>query len=534
MVKNKQKTQEDESLIEAFSPIVNELIDRNYKNSQDKIAKQMAPLIGSAIREQIKNQKDEVVDALYPVIGNMISRYVTKTFEDMLEKINAQIQNGLSFRAIKRKIDSKVQGVSESELLLQESTTSNIRALLLIHKQTGTVLTIAENPNKPIHEPEMLASMMTAIQSFVNDWIDQNDKHQELGEIEFGGSRIVIEDSGYAVLAAIVDGAVFNSTYESIRNVLESIVLENGDAIRNFNGDLSTFSNVTIYKHISALLSCERDEVESGKKHPLIYLIPVLMVVLFLWFFYSSYTQNEILKKTQDAIYKTPQLTSYRIDTKLEDSKVVITGEVPSLYQKNLAYQKVKQIDGVKSVKNNLVVVDFESDPKQIESNIFYLIKGFNLSYNTLLDYEYTYPSLKLKGVLESKKQKQKLLDELKKIKGVKDIKDNIKIQKPKAVVPKIDTVVYFQTNSSTIEPSQIEKLDKLASLLKGLDSNLSVYIKGESSPKGSKVLNEKIALKRAKSVGRYLKNTAKIPQKVVEDISDIFTKRCAVVSLKK
>ena len=75
-----KNTLQEKALLEAFSPLVTKLIDKNYEESQDKIASQMAPLIGSAIKEQIKNQKDDVVDALYPVMGNMISRYVSKMF----------------------------------------------------------------------------------------------------------------------------------------------------------------------------------------------------------------------------------------------------------------------------------------------------------------------------------------------------------------------------------------------------------------------------------------------------------------------
>lgn len=185
------KQDEEETLQKALSPILNRLIDQNYKDSKDKIAKQMAPLIGSAIRQQIKSQKSDVVDALYPVLGNMISRYVTKTLEEMLNKINNQIQNGLSFEALKRKLTAKVRGISESELLLNENATANIRALLLIHKESGLVLAHSENPNYPISEPEMLASMMSAIRSFINDWIEQNGTDQEIGEIEYGGLSLI-------------------------------------------------------------------------------------------------------------------------------------------------------------------------------------------------------------------------------------------------------------------------------------------------------------------------------------------------------
>ncbi|MEJ2415074.1 MAG: hypothetical protein P8Y22_07410 [Sulfurimonas sp.] len=254
MSSNKTK-KDEESLEEALSPLINRLIDKNYESSKEKISQQMAPLIGGAIRKQIKSQKDDIVDALYPVVGNMISRYVTKMFEDMLANINNQIQNGLSFKTIKRKLTAKIKGVSESELLLNENAVVKMQSLLLIHKETGIVLAHVENPDSPLNEPEMLASMMTAIRSFVNDWVEKNSDNNELGEIEYGDKKIIIESSGYSYLAVIVQGNTNKLIYDKIREALENIVLNHGDEIKNFNGNLENFDNITIYREISQLLS---------------------------------------------------------------------------------------------------------------------------------------------------------------------------------------------------------------------------------------------------------------------------------------
>jgi outer membrane protein OmpA-like peptidoglycan-associated protein len=539
MAKNKKEIKEDEALLEAISPFVNELIDRNYKNSQEKIAKQMAPLIGSAIREQVKNQKDEVVDALYPVMGNMIGRYVTKTFEEILERINVQIQNGLSYKALKRKIRAKIQGISESELILQENIVSNIRALLLIHKETGVVLTIAQNPQKPLHEPEMLASMITAIQSFVNDWIEQNRKNQELAEIEFGESRIIIENGGYAFLAVIVDGVASKKIYEDIRKVMASILLENGDEIRNFNGDLTKFSNINIYKQISSLLSDNKEKDNNKKVHPLLYLIPIIFVIFLGWYLYNENIKENRLKEVKEVLKSTPQLALYNIKSKLDNDKLILKGEVPSLYHKQLALKRLKSLKGIKNIENNLVVVDFKT-PKQIEANIFYLIKGFNLSNNALLDYSYKYPILTINGNFTNKEEKEKLIAELKKIEGVDEIVDNTMVK-----IPKIKTIVYFKIGSYIIEDEQKIKLDKVATILKSLDKNKTVVVDGYSDFKGLKSFNEKIAKKRAIAVEKYLKEVCKIPQKIKINKTAIISKetdmakelkvpRCAVVSLSK
>jgi flagellar motor protein MotB len=539
MANNQQIKKEDEALLEAISPIINELIDRNYKNSQNKIASQMAPLIGSAIRQQIKSQKDEIVDALYPVIGNMISRYVSKTFEEMLESINQQIQNGLSAKVIKRKIQSKIQGVSETELLLKENANSNIRALFLIHKETGIVLTHAENPSSPINEPEMLASMMSAIRSFVNEWIEQNQEHQELGEIEFGGNKIIIENAGYSYLAVITNGSVYRSTYDKIRNVLESIVLKYGDEIRNFNGNLATFPNMQIYKEVSNLLQKNKDEQKKEKKlHPLMFIIPILFISWIGWNLYKDNLNETLIKNINTTLYKTPQLTNYRLYATLEDAKVTLKGEVPFKYHKELAYEKISNLNGIKNVNNEIMIVPTLDDPMQISSNISYLIKGFSLFKKATLKYSYDYPVLFIEGTMQSKKDKETLLRELKKIKGVKEIKQNISV-----VLPIIESTIYFDKGSSKISAKQESKLISLITLLKTLDSDLTIHIKGYGDPSGSAEINKKLVDKRATNIAKYLQNKGLISQKIlaqgfdgapkgVDAIKNPEQARCAILSL--
>jgi len=541
MAKDDKILKDDEALLEAISPIVNELIDRNYINSKDKITAQLAPLIGNAIRVQIKSQKDEVVDALYPVMGNMISRYVTKTFQEMLESINKQIQEGLSLKVIKRKIQAKIQGVSETELLLSQNVSSNIRALLLIHKESGVLLAHAQNPQAPISEPEMLASMMSAIKSFINDWIDKNQKHKQLGEIEFGGNKITIEDAGYSYFAIITDGPLYASSHKKICKVLESIVLNHGNSIREFRGDLTNFANMQIYKKISSLLENERlQEVSSKKIHPILFLLPVIFASFFAWNWYVAMQDAKLLDEVKQKLYKTPQLTIYRIDAFLEADTIKLKGEVPSAFHKNLAQSKVGEIFDAKKIKNELIIVSLTDDTMQISSNIAYLIQGFNLSFASNISYTFNYPYLRLMGEISSESNKEKLLTKLKEIDGVSEIKDEIDV-----VLYDIKTSIYFDKGSSSIQESELHKLITLISLLNSQNDALSISVDGYSDSSGSDTANKILALNRAKKVESFLKERGFVGQTIEAQGRDELPlelginkdsqeARCVIISWKK
>ncbi len=504
------KSQTDRQLEEALSPIVNRLIDKNYEESQEKIASQMAPLIGSAIREQIKSHKDDVVDALYPVLGNMISRYVTKTLEDMLEKINTQIQNGLSFSTFKRKLVAKIKGVSETELLLNENTSANIQALLLIHKETGIVLAHAENPNSPVNEPDMLASMMTAIRSFVNDWVSQDSEYHELGEIEYGGNKIIIEASGYSYLAVIVKGGAYKITYDTIRSTLEQIVLHHGESIRNFQGDLEKFENLEIYRGISKLLQSDTSQVEEKKKiHPLLFFLPLILLSYGAYSYYEQYEQKKIEEKISLILYKTPQLTSYRINSHLSSAAVLtLGGEVPFAYHKQLAINSVGNIEGVKSVINNILVIESFKDPMQISANIAYLLKGLNQSQAINIRYTYDFTTLILEGSVWDKEHLKTITTLFESIKDITKIKYKI-ILKP----PVLNASIFFKRGSSELTKEAQSTLINTIVLLKKLDADTSITLSTYSDLIGSPKLNKQLSNKRLTSVLSFLQNRGELRQ---------------------
>lgn len=510
------KSQRDDALFEeALSPIVNKLIDKNYETSQDKIATQMAPLIGSAIREQIKSQKDDVVDALYPVIGNMISRYVTKSLEDMIQAINTQVQNGLSLQTLKRKLKAKIQGVSESELLLQENANASIQALFLIHKETGIILAHSQNPDYPINDPDMIASMMTAIRSFVNEWIEQNSEHQELGEIDYSGNKIIIETSAYSYLAVIVEGAAYKTTYDKIRTTLEHIVTIYGDEIRDFNGDVSSFSNIEIYKEITLLLTNKEihDTQKKEKKsiHPLLLLLPIILLIFFSNYFYNSYRDASLENSANTVLHNAPQLTSYRIDVKADDATLELSGSLPFTYHKQLASKLVSKITGVRGVKNNIIVVNSFQDPMQISANIAYLLAGFNAQKGVHLNYKYDFTTLTLEGSLPNTQIKQKVLKELKKIEGIKNIHDDTNI-----TPPPLNESIYFQRAKTTLDSVTQAKLIHIISQLKNSDKNQTILLTSYSDMIGTIEKNRRLSNKRVANVIAYLQDIGKISQKIV------------------
>ncbi|MEM1427438.1 MAG: flagellar motor protein MotB, partial [Cyanobacteria bacterium P01_H01_bin.130] len=222
-----------ESIARALGPEISVAIKEQVTLKRGAVANALAEEMGVAIRRQIEMDRNAMVDALYPVIGRTINKYLQEVIQD----INEKMSNSLSPEGIQRKIRAQVQGVSEAELILRESAKFETRAIFLIHKTSGLVIAELQGEGSEPLESEMLAGMLTAIRSFVEDTIIDDDGGSELKEIEYGTSRILLEVAGSCYLAVLVAGEVPRDYQRKLRAMLGLLVQRYGSQIAAFDGD---------------------------------------------------------------------------------------------------------------------------------------------------------------------------------------------------------------------------------------------------------------------------------------------------------
>lgn len=500
--------------LENFDELKKQLDKLEFEsNSSEHIKEKISPVVATAIKQSIKSSKNDVVDSLYPIIGSMITKYVSRTFEDMINSINNQIRNRLSFRAISRKLRAKVQGISETELLLKESSKACIKTLFLIDKNSGVVLTTLENKNSTISEPEMVASMLTAIRSFINDWVDKNEENKELNTIDYGGSKIIIESSSSCYLAAIVDGAITKETYKKIEEALAQIVSKYGKKIRGFDGDLDNLPLDKINNILLTLLSYEEYIEKNEKIHPIIYLVPLTFFLIVSFFIYNYIIDNSLEKKADDLLFKNTNLTIYRLDVTVKNRDVFINGVVPNSFYKDIAYDTLKNLTEAKSITNNIQIDSNIYNPKDIYNQAQFLQVALNQKDGNRINIEFEYPNLFINGSVISKKERIYVQNQFSMIKGLNKIDFDIKV-----IPPNIDEIIHFELNSSQIAQNQEYKLINIINLLHRLDEDLVLQIVGFRDYAGSDKRNEILVKERALSVMKYLKLKGNVVQKL-EDI---------------
>jgi len=539
-------------LIEHLSTLITEILSKNIKNnpqqiysivhpfvikglkeeltnsSNSEISKVLAPLISSSMKEQVHEQKDSIVDALYPIMGNMISKYVTNAFKEMMVDVNHKLQDTLSSQTIKRKIKSKIYNISEAELILKESNIAKVKSIFLIHKESGMLILDIHRDNNEIDEPEMVASMLSAIKSFINDWISNHDKMSEVSEIEYGNSSIIIESAGSSYLAVVMDGKIDFKMQEQISLTLTKIVLNHSAQIANYDGDPDTIEKEKIISILSTLFITKDKDIPTDNKFPILSTIILLFFLLtpILWNGYSYYQEYLIEKKESSilSIIKKDKIKIYDFKIKTLKNTTYIDGMVLTKFDKNRLYKILSNVD----VVTNISYVDYSPINKYIQLQLNKILLDFNSKYSSNIEYNISGDNdIYIKGAIINSVAKDKLTQYISKI--FKDYNINFDIN----ILPKLKERIYFDISSSEIKEKYNKLLDNI-SRLSNIHNSYNIKITGYTDILGSSIFNTNLSSKRANTVKDALikrginKNSIIITNLATppKDISDVSKER--------
>ncbi|MEA5596355.1 OmpA family protein [Rivularia sp. UHCC 0363] len=489
--------QDKDSMGAALAAAVPIAIAQQINVNSEEFTNAIAPAMGEAIQKQIVLEKDKIVDALYPVIGNTIAKYMGET----IQAINKQVENTLSVEGIKRKIQAKLQGVSEAELIVRESISFIPQAIFLIHKTSGLIICDIQSADSERLESDMIAGMLTAIRSFANDCMAQSGNVSELDEIDYGNFKIILEVAGYCYLAIIVKGETPKRFIFQMRETLSKIVTTYGKSINKFEGDLETIPN-EINTLLEALIDFKREE-KKNKPSPLLMLSLAILGIIFipwgLWQYRSSVI-SAVENKTALALASTPELSVYRLDVKADGDKLKLTGRVPNDFLKTKAKQIATSTVPNWQIDNQIISVEIPASPVLAASEVERVTAVLNRMNGTAISADYTDGKVAIAGTVNQIADAQTITQAFEQIPGVKTVSSTVQI-KPVS----IDVRFYFQPDSLTLVPEDLENKVKQVQVF--LDENPTQNLKliGYIYSQSGTSVTKKLALERAEAVQQEL-----------------------------
>ncbi|HAX87411.1 MAG TPA: hypothetical protein DCY91_14395 [Cyanobacteria bacterium UBA11370] len=494
------KTKEDKPAISAaLAPVLPDAITQQVLQSPGEFGKAIAPEISSAIKEQIDLERDSMVDALYPVIGSTISKYMAEA----IAAINQKVENTLSPEGISRKIRARMQGVSEAELIFKEAMPFSVKAIFLIHKASGLVISEVQPFGKQHLESEMVAGMLTAIRSFVNDCIAQSGEVSELDRIDYGNCEIILEVAGYCYLAVVTQGDAPKPFLDKMRGALATIVQRHGKSIELFDGDPANVPKA-VHQLLKSIVEVSELVWKPKRKVPLaLFLLStaILSGILIPWGLHNH--QNKINRRVEEktslALATDPELAVYRLQVDADRETLKLSGKLPNNYLVEKAEQ-VAQMSAPKSqIKNEIISVEIPPDPVIVAGEVERVTGILNQTERVAIWATYNQGKVTVKGSIVQITDAQKITEALAKIPGVQSVTNTVQLQ-PLALASRI----YFDLNSAKLKSSELSKINQLKAFLNDYP-NQNLRLIGYSDRTGNMLENQSLALERAKTVGEIL-----------------------------
>jgi hypothetical protein len=122
--------------------------------------------------------------------------------------------------------------------------------------------------------------------------------------------------------------------YDAIRNTLETIVYKFSKEIQQFQGDLNTLPLKEIQNELQNLISWQCNTKEEPKKglHPLIYIVPLIIISLISYNYYNLYKSEKFSRFDKNSTLFTTDNAKLFLDNPYSHSlKYLLT--LPSIFK---------------------------------------------------------------------------------------------------------------------------------------------------------------------------------------------------------
>lgn len=154
------------------------------------------------VEKKLENSKEELLEVIYPTLGQMVRKYIQHQFQLLKDSIEEQIR-AIFQRGIIGRLRYAIFGVKPQEMserILSRLDGPTIEEIFVIEHYSGILLGSASRQDTI--DLDMIAGMLTAIKSFVEDAFKRGNEQLEI--IQYETFSIVIENfPTYYIVAAI-------------------------------------------------------------------------------------------------------------------------------------------------------------------------------------------------------------------------------------------------------------------------------------------------------------------------------------------
>jgi OOP family OmpA-OmpF porin len=266
------------SRTEDVGSVVAEAIQLRRKQGGDEaLSAALTPTIETALRESVRNDPHTLANALFPVMGPAIRRSILETLRSFLESFNQVLDQSLSVKGLKWRVEALRTGRSFTEVALLHSLVFRVEQVFLIHKKTGLPVGHAVAPAVAMQDPSLVSGMLSAIQDFVRDSF-HTPQEQGINRMNIGDLDVWIEQGPYAILACVIRGIAPRDLRDRMAEVLENVHREYAAQLEAFDGDTAPFAKINT--ELARCLEMRYREETQSRGYGLVYATAGVVLLL--------------------------------------------------------------------------------------------------------------------------------------------------------------------------------------------------------------------------------------------------------------
>src|SRR6266851_1803073 len=244
--------------------------------SDARLGQVLAPALEKATESSIRNDPRKLVDILHPVIVPAIRKSVGETIDNTFQSLNESLRQSLTWRGLRWRLEAWRTGKPFAEVVLNHTLVYQVEHVFLIHSHTGLLISHVAAEDAASQDPQLVSSMLTAIQDFVRDSF-KGAGQQGLDTLRLGDLRLWCEAGPFAMLVAVIRGNPPEELREKLRNVLSRIHEQRRHALESFDGDSSGLADVAAHLADCAAL---RQQARSARKAGFPWLVFAASVLI--------------------------------------------------------------------------------------------------------------------------------------------------------------------------------------------------------------------------------------------------------------
>ncbi len=187
-----------------LSEKVNPIIEQHLEFLKSEFPDAYRTAVGRQIDARLELFKDEMIGHMYPEMGKIVRKYVTHQFQLLKERIDGTVRNTFSLKTVKRKFKATFLGIDESDLVLTGADSIKIEEIYVIQRNSGLLL--GKAAREEVLDQDVVAGMLTAIKSFVEDAFRRDSEDLEM--IQYGSYKIFIQNFHSYYIAVAMQGSL--------------------------------------------------------------------------------------------------------------------------------------------------------------------------------------------------------------------------------------------------------------------------------------------------------------------------------------